>query len=81
MFDLYSAFPIIVWKPVIEHDFGQERFLIDDPNKLFRQGRFHRVPVMTGITEYEFLYPAIGKFKMNSCIMCQLKFRCEPPFP
>lgn len=61
MFELHNAFPIIVWKPVVEHDFGQERFLTENPTKLFRQGRFYRVPVMTGVTEYEFLYPAIGK--------------------
>ena len=43
---------------MIEKDFGQERFLIDDPIKLFREGNFHKVPVIAGITENEFIDPA-----------------------
>lgn len=53
--------PILVWLPVIEHDFGQERFLSENPTKLFRQGRFAKVPIITGITKYEFLGPALSK--------------------
>lgn len=61
MFEFGRGNPILLWMPVVEPDFGQERFLTDDPNKLFLSGRFHRVPVMAGITEYEFLSPAIGE--------------------
>lgn len=46
--------PVVSWYPVIEPDFGQERFLTDDPTKLFREGDFERVPIISGITNDEF---------------------------
>jgi acetylcholinesterase len=46
--------PMLAWMPVVEPDFGQERFIEEEPVKLFREGRFHRVPVLTGVTEDEF---------------------------
>lgn len=51
---------VLIWSPVIEPDFGQERFLTDDPVQLFRRGHFKRVPVLAGITELEFMSPAVG---------------------
>lgn len=63
MFELEGGQPILVWKPVVEPDFGQERFLTDNPTRLFRQGRFARVPVIAGITELEFAYPAVCNCK------------------
>lgn len=60
MFEFGLGNPIILWKPVIEHDFGQERFLTDHPTKLFEEGNFARVPILSGITKYELLHPAIG---------------------
>lgn len=62
MFEHGTGNPIILWKPVIEPDFGQERFLIDDPKKLFKNGEFMRIPILTGVNKYEFLHPAISKF-------------------
>lgn len=62
MFELAGNHPILVWKPVVEPDFGQERFLTDSPTRLFRQGRFARVPVIAGITELEFAYPAVCNY-------------------
>lgn len=61
MFEFASVNPIIVFKPVIEQDFGQERFLIHDPTCLIEAGQFAPVEILTGITTYEFLFPAIGK--------------------
>lgn len=61
MFEFGEGNPILVWTPVVEPDLGQERFLTDNPTRLFRLGRFHRVPVMAGITELEFAGPAISK--------------------
>lgn len=52
--------PVLLFKPVVELDFGQERFMVDNPTKLFEEGNFARVPIVAGITEYEFLGPAIG---------------------
>jgi carboxylesterase type B len=40
--------------PVIEEDFGQERFLPDDPIKLIQNGDFQEVPVVIGVTKDEF---------------------------
>lgn len=62
MFEFDSGNPIILWKPVIEADYGQERFLTDDPAKLFQNGDFARVPILAGITKYEILQPAISKW-------------------
>lgn len=61
MFEFSHGNPILIWYPVIEKDFGQERFLTENPTKLMRQGRFMRIPVIAGVTEYEFLGPAIGR--------------------
>ena len=45
---------VLYWLPVIEDDFGQERFLVEDPTKTFRSGNFNKVPVIAGRAEYEF---------------------------
>lgn len=59
---MFGYIPVLLWKPVIEPDFGQERFLAQDPTLSFQSGRFQRVPVLGGITKDEFVNPAIGKF-------------------
>jgi hypothetical protein len=41
----------------VEQDFGQERFLTDQPNKLFREGHFHHVPVIAGTVQDEQISP------------------------
>lgn len=51
---------LITWRPVIEPDFEQERFLIEDPNESFRHGRFTKIPVIAGITANEFVDRAVG---------------------
>lgn len=61
MFEFGPGNPIILWKPVIELDFGQQRFLTDHPVKLFKEGKFTQIPILAGITKYEFLHPAISK--------------------
>ncbi|KAG4073007.1 hypothetical protein HA402_009426 [Bradysia odoriphaga] len=65
MFEFSHGNPILIWYPVIEKDFGQERFLTENPTKLMRQGRFMRVPIIAGITEHEFLGPAIAILKSD----------------
>jgi acetylcholinesterase len=50
----------MTWLPVIEIDYGQERFLIEDPNESFREGRFQKSNVMVGITADEFVSPVAG---------------------
>lgn len=72
LFEFGSENPLILWKPVIEPDFGQERFLTDDPAKLFATGNFMHVPILAGTSKYEFLHPAISK-----CLSPQIHFWCQ----
>lgn len=53
--------PILLWTPVIEKDFGQERFLTEDPTKVYLEGKFMKIPIISGITKDEFAGPATGK--------------------
>lgn len=58
----FSFYPCLIfpWSPwIVEPDFGQERFMIDDPSTLFRAGNFTRVNVMAGITDLEFASPTV----------------------
>lgn len=57
----FGVNPVLIWSPVIEEDFGQERFLLDDPVKLIKSGNFEKVPIMLGITQDEFGYMAFCK--------------------
>lgn len=52
--------PVMTWIPVVEPDLGQERFLEDEPNKLFRDGNFPKVNIIIGITEIEYTSPVAG---------------------
>uniref|UniRef100_A0A034WHL8 Carboxylic ester hydrolase n=1 Tax=Bactrocera dorsalis TaxID=27457 RepID=A0A034WHL8_BACDO len=54
MFD-FNWNPILNWLPVIEEDFGQERFLLENPYKTIQSSNFQRVPIIIGITEHEFV--------------------------
>lgn len=45
----------MTWFPVIERDHGQQRFLVDDPVKMFRDGNFSIVPLIIGRTKDEFV--------------------------
>lgn len=62
MFEFADSNPIYLYYPVVEPDFGQERFLTDNPTCLLKAGKFAKVEILTGITEYEFLSSAICKF-------------------
>lgn len=61
MFEYGPGNPILLWLPVVEIDFGQERFLTEDPTVLFKRGNFAHVPILAGIAKYEFLHPAISE--------------------
>lgn len=62
MFEWGSGNPVLLWKPVIEPDFGQERFLTEDPTISYLEGRYMKVPVIAGITKDEFVSFAKCKF-------------------
>ncbi|CRL01612.1 CLUMA_CG014237, isoform A [Clunio marinus] len=51
----YPQCTIMTWFPVIEKDFGQRRFLSDDPKKLFQSANFSKVPIIIGRTKDEFV--------------------------
>lgn len=54
---LFANFPecqIVIFMPVVEPDFGQERFFADDFFHLVQSGNFTRVPIIVGITANEF---------------------------
>lgn len=61
MFEFSVGQPIILFKPIIERDFGQERFLTEDPTCFVRQGKFQKINILTGLTQYEFVNPAVCK--------------------
>lgn len=44
-----------IWWPVIEPDFGQVRFMPEDPVEILSRVDFSKVPVMAGITSDEFI--------------------------
>uniref|UniRef100_T1P862 Carboxylic ester hydrolase n=1 Tax=Musca domestica TaxID=7370 RepID=T1P862_MUSDO len=48
--------PIYNWFPVVEADFGQERFLTEDPYKTMMSGNVSKVPLMIGLAEYELYF-------------------------
>lgn len=60
-FDEFGYDPIMIWLAVIEPDFGQERFLTEDPNESFAKGKYAQVPFMAGITADEFAWLAYSK--------------------
>lgn len=68
MFEFGQGNPVLLWSPVVEPDLGQERFLTDDPTRLFLMGKVNRVPVMAGVTDLEFAAPSIGKPKPDDLI-------------
>ena len=53
----------MIWRPVIEKDFGQERFLSQHPDEVFKDPKVPKKPVMIGITEDEMTYYVTGKNK------------------
>ena len=56
--------PLLNWLPVIESDCGDkhERFLVEDPYTTMSKGNIQKVPLIMGITEYEYYYLANGKY-------------------
>ncbi|XP_038218172.1 esterase FE4-like [Zerene cesonia] len=55
-FQEFSIDPILIWTPVIEGDFGQERFLPEDPLRAIRAGKLRSVPYIVSQTRDEFFW-------------------------
>jgi hypothetical protein len=47
--------------PVVEKDFGQERFFVEEPSESFRKGNFNKVPIIIGRSADEFTQSVPGK--------------------
>ncbi|XP_055595421.1 juvenile hormone esterase-like [Uranotaenia lowii] len=63
--------PVLLWKAVIEPDFGQERFLDQDPTEAYLKGNFMKIPLLAGITKDEFAGPAVS-FLRNETLRNEL---------
>ncbi|KAM3957233.1 carboxylic ester hydrolase-like [Aphomia sociella] len=57
-YDQFGPDPIRLWTPVVELDFGQERFLDIDPLEAIRKGKIHAVPYIISQTRNEFFWKA-----------------------
>ena len=54
--------PLSIWLPVVEKDFGQERFLPTDPITAIKEGKIHSVPFIVSQTTDEFFWKAFSKY-------------------
>lgn len=59
MFDFGHDNPIILWTAVVEADFGQERFIIEDPYEALLVGKYMQIPIMIGVTSNELATSAV----------------------
>ncbi|KAJ0171720.1 hypothetical protein K1T71_012483 [Dendrolimus kikuchii] len=50
--------PVLIWEPIIEPDFGQERFLTMDPLEAIKTGKLYEVPYIISQTKDEFFWKA-----------------------
>ncbi|KAH9640886.1 hypothetical protein HF086_000791 [Spodoptera exigua] len=60
--------PLSLWRPVVEPDFGQERFLTEDPMLSIREGRMHSVPFIVSQTTGEFFWKAFTVLKNETLL-------------
>jgi len=49
-----------VWKPSVDAAYSSDPVLPDDPEELLLKGRYHAVPMLTGITEDEGAFNIVG---------------------
>lgn len=64
LFDFAGDDPNRPFRPVIEKDFGQQRYLTEDPTMSFQLCQFEKVPVLAGVTRYEKLSHALGEYML-----------------
>lgn len=50
----FLIFPLVIFHPIVEKDYGQKRFLTESPIQAFLNNRLNVVPVLTGMTEFDF---------------------------
>ncbi|XP_074036127.1 juvenile hormone esterase isoform X2 [Leptinotarsa decemlineata] len=49
----FGTNPMMIWGPVIEGDFGKQKFLTEHPIRLITEGNFMKVPYIAGQTKDE----------------------------
>jgi hypothetical protein len=57
----YPECEIVIWMPVVEQDFGQERFFFEQPVELFGKGTFNKLLLL------------LEELQMNSSAQFQVK--------
>ncbi|CAB3225667.1 unnamed protein product [Arctia plantaginis] len=67
-FEFGPGDPVGLWGPVVEPDFGQERFLSVQPEDAIKQGMMHEVPYIISQTTDEFFWKAFPVFQ-NETLM------------
>ncbi|CAK1589398.1 unnamed protein product [Parnassius mnemosyne] len=60
--------PVGIWMPVVERDFGQERFLHVEPSDAIRSGNMHAVPHIISQTQDEFFWKAFTVLKNETLL-------------
>lgn len=76
----FGTDPLLIWKPVMEKDFGQPRFLTAHPITLIQNGEFQKVPFITGVTTDEFAYRAFFVIN-NETMLKELNDKWEEKAP
>ncbi|CAH0598149.1 unnamed protein product [Chrysodeixis includens] len=64
----YGYDPLSLWHPVLEQDFGQERYLVEEPLASLRGGRARTVPFMVSQTSDEFFWKAFTILKNKTLL-------------
>ncbi|CAK1547561.1 unnamed protein product [Leptosia nina] len=59
----FSIDPILIWTPVIEAEYGQERFLSEHPLHTISSGKLNSVPLIVSQTRDEFFWEAFLVFE------------------
>lgn len=72
--------PVLIWEPVVEKDFGQERFLTMDPVDGIKQGKMHSVPYIVSQTTDEFFWMAFTVLR-NQTLLDQMNSQWESVAP
>ncbi|XP_063924662.1 esterase FE4-like [Zophobas morio] len=52
--------PLLTYTPVIEKDYGQQRFIIEHPVKSIVNNNFQELPVLVGVTQNEFAFQTLN---------------------
>ncbi|XP_028163835.1 venom carboxylesterase-6-like [Ostrinia furnacalis] len=72
--------PVGIWQPVVELDFGQERFLAIQPADAIREGKMHAVPHIISQTTDEFFWNAFNVVR-NETLLTRMNAEWEQIAP